>query len=89
MPHLPHLFRGPCMENAPIFFAISNRQPEAVKLLAYLSKNHPNPLATKDGFSPIQIAEEFGAEEIVAILKNVANARVYRMLNLTFVFEIF
>ena len=84
MPHLPHLFRGPCMENAPIFFAISNRQPEAVKSLAYLSKNHPNPLATKDGFSPIQIAEE-----IVAILKNVANARVYRMLNLTFVFEIF
>ena len=70
MPHLPHLFRGPCMENAPIFFAISNRQPEAVKLLAYLSKNLPTPLVS-GLFTPIQIAEGLGADEIVTILKTV------------------
>ena len=62
------------MEDAPIFSAIYNRQPEAVKLLAYLSKNLPTPLTTKGGFSPIQIAEAIGADEIV---------------DLIFVFEIF
>ena len=63
------------MEDAPIFIAICNRLPEAVKLLAYLSKNLPTPLTTK-GFSPIQIAEAIGADEIVAILKTVAKAQV-------------
>ena len=56
----------------PIFIAIMVGQPEAVKLLAYLSKNLPTPLM--DGTTPIQLAEIFGANEIVAILKTVEKA---------------
>ena len=60
-------------EEHPIFYAICNRQPEPVKLLANLSKNLPTPLSN-GGFTPIELAEELGADEIVAILKTVEKA---------------
>ena len=61
-------------EEALIFRAIYNRQPEVVKLLANLSKNLPTPL-TKAGSTPIEVAEFLGHNEIVEILKIVEEAR--------------
>ena len=57
----------------PIFIAIMAGQPEAVKLLAYLSKNLPTPL-TNGGLTPFEVAELLEADEIVAILKTVEKA---------------
>ena len=57
---------------APIFHAICRRQSEAVKLLANLSKNLPTPLFGSS--TPIEWAEYFGYDEIVAILKTVEEA---------------
>ena len=63
---------------APIFHAIAGGQPEAVRLLAELSKNLSTPLI--DGWTPLEFAEagaELGAgraNEIVAILKTFENA---------------
>ena len=57
---------------APIFNAIMKRQSEAVKLLANLSKHLPTPLF--GSFTPIGLAEELGADEIVAILETVEKA---------------
>ena len=57
---------------APIFNAIMKRQSEAVKLLANLSKHLPTQLF--GSFTPIGLAEELGADEIVAILKTVEKA---------------
>ena len=60
--------------NAPIYSAIFGQQPEAVKLLAYLSKNLPIPL-TNGGSTPIEVAEFVGNDEIVAILKTDEKVR--------------
>ena len=63
---------------APIFYAIIAGQPEAVRLLAELSKNLSTPVS--DGLTPLKFAEvgaELGtgrADEIVAILKTFENA---------------
>ena len=57
---------------APIFYAIIERQSEAVKLLANLSKHLPTPLF--GSLTPIGLAEEIGAEEIVTVLKTVEKA---------------
>ena len=63
---------------APIFYAIIGGQPEAVRLLAELSKNLSTPVS--DGLTPLEFAEvgaELGAgraDEIVAILKTFENA---------------
>ena len=63
---------------APIFHAILRGQPEAVRLLAELSKNLSTPLS--EGLTPLKFAEvaaEVGAgraDEIVAILKTFENA---------------
>ena len=63
---------------APIFYAIIGGQPEAVRLLAELSKNLSTPVS--DGLTPLKFAEvgaELGtgrADEIVEILKTFENA---------------
>ena len=57
---------------APIIYAICERQSEAVKLLAKLSKNLPTPLY--GSLSPIEFAEHLGADEIVSILKTIEEA---------------
>ena len=62
--------------NAPIFSAIVFEHPKAVKLLAFLSKNLSIPLTrtTIRAFTPIEIAEYLGNNEIVTILKNAEKA---------------
>ena len=57
---------------APIIYAICERQSEAVKLLAKLSKNLPTPLY--GSLTPIEFAEHLGADEIVSILKTIEEA---------------
>ena len=58
----------------PIFGAIYNQHPEAVKLLAYLSMNSPTPMMKSSFTLMIQFAEQMQAEEIVEILKTVEKA---------------
>ena len=62
----------PSAPMAPIYSAILRGQSEAVKLLANLSKHLPTPLL--GSLTPIGLAEEIGAEEIVTVLKTVEKA---------------